>query len=300
LPSPFYESIRKATPRLYLSQFFNTYDHRQPLAHKKHQRMSINPKPDEGTAQRFEILYQSPKVLARRRKAHQMLGLRLGERVLDVGFGPGFYAAEMAEAVGSGGRVDGIDTSENMLALAKARCAKLSWVTLQLGDAAQLPYPDSTFTAVLVSAVYSYVADLTKALSELHRVLRPGGRALIIDLDWDTLVWHSTDPVLMSRITSVWQAQYADSHLPRTLAPRLQQAGLQVEQLESNVMLSTEIDPYVEGVTNLMSAAASGHQGITPEEVAAWEADLQQLVSSGAYFFSLNQYLFLVRKPAQS
>ena len=260
--------------------------------------MSINPKPDHGTARRFETLYQSPKVLARRQKAHQMLGLGLGESVLDIGFGPGFYAAEMAEAVGRSGHVDGIDTSESMLALAKARCAKLPWVTLQLGDAVQLPYPDSTFTAVLVSAVYSYVTDLAKALAELRRVLRPGGRALIIDLDWDTLVWHSTNPVLMSRIISVWQAQYADPHLPRGLAPRLRQADFQLEQLEANVMLSTEIDPYVEGVTRLMSAAAPGHQDITAEEVADWEADLQQLASSGAYFFSLNQYLFLVRKPS--
>jgi arsenite methyltransferase len=261
--------------------------------------MSVHSKPEKGTAERFETLYQSPKVLARRQKAHQMLGLGLGESVLDIGFGPGFYAAEMADAVGSSGHIDGIDTSESMLALAKARCARLPWVTLRLGDAVQLPYPDSTFTAALGSAVYSYVADLRKALAELSRVLRPGGRALIIDLDWDTLVWHSTDPVRMKRITSVWQAEYANPRLPRTLAPHLRQAGLQVEQLEANVMLSTEIDPYGEGVTNLMSAAA-GQQGITPEEVAAWEADLQQLASSGAYFFSLNQYLFLVRKPAQS
>jgi ubiquinone/menaquinone biosynthesis C-methylase UbiE len=262
--------------------------------------MSVHSKPEKGTAERFETLYQSPKVLARRRKAHQMLGLGLGESVLDIGFGPGFYAAELAEAVGRSGHVDGIDTSESMLALAKARCAKLPWVTLQLGDAVQVPYPDLSFSAVLASAVYSYVRDLTQALAELRRVLRPGGRALIIDVDWDTLVWHSTDPVRMKRIISVWQAEYADPHLPRTLAPRLRQAGLQVEQLEANVMLSTEIDPYVEGVTNLMSAAAPGHQGITPEEVAAWEADLEQLASSGVYFFSLNQYLFLVRKPAQS
>jgi len=261
--------------------------------------MSINPKPDDGTARRFETLYQSPKVLARRRKAHQLLGLQLGERVLDIGFGPGFYAAEMAEAVGSSGRVDGIDTSESMLALANARCAKLPWVTLQLGDAVQLPYPDSTFTAVLVSAVYSFVPDLPKSLAELCRVLRPGGRALIIDLDWDTLVWHSTDSVRMSRIISVWQAQYVHPHLPRELTPKLRQAGLQPEQVEANVMLSTEIDPYVEGVTNLMSGAARNHPGITKEEVDAWEADLQQLASSGVYFFSLNQYLFLVRKPGR-
>lgn len=261
--------------------------------------MSVHSKPEKGTAERFEILYQSPKVLARRQKAHQMLGLGLGESVLDIGFGPGFYAVEMAQAIGPSGHVDGIDTSESMLALAKARCAKLPWVALQLGDAAQLPYPDSTFTAVLVSAVYSYVTDPQKALGELSRVLRPGGRALIIDLDWDTLVWHSTDPVRMKRITSVWQAEYADPHLPRTLAPHLREAGLRVEQLEANVMLSTEIDPYVEGVTNLMGAAA-GQQGITPEEVTAWKADLEQLASSGACFFSLNQYLFLVRKPAQS
>ena len=61
-------------------------------------------------------------------------------------------------------------------------------------------------------------------------------------------------------------------------------------------MLNTEADPYTFGLMKLYGRFITGRHGITAEEVADWEADLTRLSQEGAYFFSANQYLFLIQK----
>ena len=60
-------------------------------------------------------------------------------------------------------------------------------------DATRLPFEAGHFDAAVSTQVYEYVPDVDRALADLYRVLRPGGRALILDTDWDSLVWHSSD-----------------------------------------------------------------------------------------------------------
>ena len=59
-------------------------------------------------------------------------------------------------------------------------------------------------------------------------MLRPGGRVLILDTDWDSLVWHAHDRARMRRILAAWNERFADPYLPRTLARRLRDAGVEV------------------------------------------------------------------------
>jgi ubiquinone/menaquinone biosynthesis C-methylase UbiE len=97
-------------------------------------------------------------------------------------------------------------------------------------DATALPFPDATFDAATSIQVYEYIADLSTALAELHRVLRPGGRALILDTDWDSIVWQATDPDRMRRVLAAWTQRFADPHLPRSLASQLRAVGFKVNQ----------------------------------------------------------------------
>ncbi|MBL0176036.1 MAG: methyltransferase domain-containing protein [Ignavibacteria bacterium] len=248
-------------------------------------------------AHRFETLYTSHKVIARRKRALEILAPRTGEHGLDIGFGPGLFTSEIAEMVGPGGSVAGIDASASMFALATARCAPYPWVSLQIAEATALPFPDAGFDVGLASNVYGYVVDIGAALHELYRVLRPGGRALVMDFEWDSLVWHASDSARMNSIISAWKGKFDDPYFARTLRPRLHHAGFLQDHVESIAMFCTEIDPYVQAVTSLIGAAVIGSNGITQKEVDAWVADLARLAAQDEYFFSLNQYLFLVRKP---
>jgi arsenite methyltransferase len=185
---------------------------------------------DDAVNRSLEALYQTRDAARRREAVLDALRLQSGERVLDIGTGPGFLAAEMAEAVGPGGQVHCIDMSEPMLNMARKRCTGKPWVVFQPGAATDLPVGDAAFDAAISVQVYEYVADITKALSEMYRVVRPGGRAVVVSTDWDAIAWHALDSVRMSRVLGAFAEHCAHTALPRILAPKLRQAGFVLKE----------------------------------------------------------------------
>jgi arsenite methyltransferase len=174
-----------------------------------------------------------------------------------------------------------------MLALARSRDVE---VIRAAGTA--LPLADRSFDAAVATQVYEFVEELPAALAELHRVLGKGGRALILDTDWDTLMWHSRDAARMRRVLDGWRRRVADAHLPRTFASRLRDAGFDVMRQEAFVIfdpLGGEHSYSGHQIRHLGASAA----GVGREEIAAWAADLEDLASTGEYFFSVNRYAFL-------
>src|SRR5262245_28950669 len=82
-----------------------------------------------------------------------------GERVLDLGSGPGFLAATIAQETGPSGSVCGIDISEPLLSVAKRHCTH-PWVEFRQADATQLPFPDCAFDAAISTQVLKFVRDV--------------------------------------------------------------------------------------------------------------------------------------------
>jgi arsenite methyltransferase len=251
---------------------------------------------DDEASRRIEAIYSTPDVLAQRNAVREALGVKPGERVLDIGSGPGFLSAELAASAAPDGMVIGTDVSESMLAIAAARLHSVSDVELRFehADACSLPFTDASFDAVLSTQVYEYIQDITGAISELARVLRPGGRALVLDTDWDSIVWHSTDPQRMRRILDAWREHLVDPHLPRSLIGLLEEAGLTVDLCQIVPILSVRSnhDTYSQGMAELIAGFVPGRQGLTEADAAVWKDDLNDLSDSGEYFFSLNRYLF--------
>jgi ubiquinone/menaquinone biosynthesis C-methylase UbiE/DNA-binding transcriptional ArsR family regulator len=99
--------------------------------------------------------------------------------VADLGCGTGQMAARLAPWVG---RVIGVDSSAAMLKAARTRSEGLDNVELRRGDLTAIPIDDRTCDAALLLLVLSYVADPAAALKEMTRVLKPGGRAVVVDL----------------------------------------------------------------------------------------------------------------------
>jgi ubiquinone/menaquinone biosynthesis C-methylase UbiE len=253
---------------------------------------------DEKFAHEIEAMYSTADVVEQRRVVLDLLEPQVGEDVLDVGCGPGFLACEIAQQVGDQGAVHGVDPSESMLATAGRRRAGEQAATLRfgVGDALGLPFPDDSFDAATATQVYEYVADMPAALAEVRRVLRLGGRLLILDTDWDSLVWHSSDPARMRRVLTAWAEHLADPHLPRRLGRLLTDAGFTVTRRHVHPMLNAGYDAnsFSAGLIGLVADFVPGRVGVTEAEATAWRTDLVGLGTE--YFFSLNRYLFLAVK----
>jgi Methylase involved in ubiquinone/menaquinone biosynthesis len=253
---------------------------------------------DAATSRRVEATYTTPDVVEQRRIIVGALSLQPGERVLDIGSGPGFLACEMASAVGPSGSVTGIDPSQDMLSLAAGRDVP-AYVTFGPGDATDLPFADGTFDVVTSTQVYEYVADMPRALAEAHRVLRPGGRLLVLDTDWDSIVWASSDDDRMRRVLGAWDEHLADPHLPRRLAGLMADAGFEVTGCRAIPLLNTSYseNSFSAGLIGFITAFVPGRGGVTADESTAWADDLTGL--GRGYFFSLNRYLFIASKQAR-
>ena len=110
--------------------------------------------------------------------------LETGELVLDVGSGAGTDSLVAAQMVGSEGRVTGIDMTSEMLAKARAAAADMDAANVQFveGEVERLPFEDASFDVVISNGVIDLIPDKDAVFSEIHRVLRPGGRIQIADV----------------------------------------------------------------------------------------------------------------------
>jgi SAM-dependent methyltransferase len=131
--------------------------------------MGLTPEAAQGYEEFFvpAIFDQWPPILI------ESAGVVEGNRVLEVGCGTGVLAREVINRVGDGGSVTGLDLSESMLGVARGICPD---VDFRQGNAMDLPFEDDSFDVVIASFMLMFVPDPVLAVSELWRVLKPGGR----------------------------------------------------------------------------------------------------------------------------
>jgi SAM-dependent methyltransferase len=254
---------------------------------------------DESMVEQLEKLYATRDIMRRRRLVREALALASGERVVDVGCGPGFFAVELLDEVGGEGSVVGVDVSSAMLGVAAKRSAGRPNVDFRHGDATALPVEDGEFDAALSVQVLEYVADVPAALGELFRAVRPGGRVVIWDMDWATLSWHSEDPERMERVLKSWDSHLAHPTLPRTLVPLLRDAGFKDIRADGHAFASAWLDPesYVAGLVPVLEKYVAAREEIGPDEAGAWAAEQRELGERGAFYCAVTQFCFAAARP---
>jgi ubiquinone/menaquinone biosynthesis C-methylase UbiE len=258
---------------------------------------------DREASARLERTYTTADVQAQRDTVRRALRAQPGEAILDLGSGPGILATELAAEVGPDGKITALDVSTDMNAIASRRADKAGMrerIDVVLSDASELAFADACFDAAVSTQVLEYVDDVDRALRELRRVLRPGGRLVLLDTDWDTLVWSARDEALVARILDAWRSHAPHARLPRVLASRLRAAGLHVTDVFSLTLLNTAYNEstYSYNLTGLIAHYVRSNRAVSDDELDAWLGELSSLDQEGAYFFSLNRYGFCATNPA--
>jgi arsenite methyltransferase len=243
---------------------------------------------NEEMAAELEAVYSKRDILRRRALVHEALGAAPGDRVLDAGCGPGFYVAETLERVGPGGSVVGVDASPPMLALAAKRSEGHDNVSFHEGDVTALPVADADFDRALSVQVLEYVTDIPGALAELHRVLKPGGRVLLWDVDWATVSWRSDDPARMERVLRGWDEHLSDPVLPRRLSAELRAAGFEDVEMQGHAFVTDDLtdESYAGALVHLMA------DYVGTDEAQEWAEEQRELQARGRSYFACIQFCF--------
>ncbi|MFJ9774694.1 methyltransferase domain-containing protein [Kitasatospora sp. NPDC101157] len=232
--------------------------------------------------------------------AHSHLGARPGERVLDVGSGTGSETLVLAAAVAPDGAATGIEPHPGLRAVAEQRAAGAGHpgrpVRFLDGDALALPLPDGESDVVWCERVLQHLTDPARAVAEMARVLRPGGRVALLDTDWATCVLHPAAPEVRPALATAAQATAATPDAGRRLTGWLTAAGLTVDHVGADVLLHdprTVSWPIVRG----LATAARARGLITEEQGDRLHADLAAAAEQGAFHLSVTIFAAVAHRP---
>lgn len=207
-----------------------------------------------------------------------LLDVRPGQTVLDVGCGPGTDLPALAERAGESGTVIGVDRDPAMLAHARERTHALRQVEIREGDVHALPVKASTVDRAKIDRVLMHVAEPADALAQLNRVTRSGARVGLAEPDWDTLVVDADDLETSRAFTRYTTAEVVrHATIGRSLARLAEQAGFQVENVLATTPVFREFQDadHVLGLgRNVEQAMAKGH--IDRERGHRWFAGLSE------------------------
>ncbi|MBL8127975.1 MAG: methyltransferase domain-containing protein [Chloroflexia bacterium] len=255
----------------------------------------------DALASRLEEQAADPFLQRIAARALDLLDLRPGERVLELGCGTGVFLPGLAAAVGPDGYVVGLDHNAGFLEEARQRLITTgvsTVVSLEEADATRLPFPDASFDAVHVERVLMHLDDPDAALREVRRVLKPGGRFVAAEPDSAGVrTDHPDDPEAMALITAQDLVQVRQPAIGLELNRRMARAGFIDRQIE----VFTQFDPEYHPV------AAAGDRQAVEELIAAGRLDrargeaalrsLEEANARGEYAWVASMMVALAHAP---
>lgn len=220
------------------------------------------------------------------------LDIQQGEHVLDIGCGIGDQAVELAKRVGSSGKVVGTDLSEIMVQVSKQRHATSNLpITFQQAEATNQPFPNESFDSVRTERVLMFVADFDKAFNEFHRLLKPGGKLLVFDFDWDSLCIYHANKVLTRKLVAFISDSYPNGRSGAKLLEYFKKFGFR--HITSKAL--GYMPPLAFSKRAYGGAIATGvEKGIFNEtEINEWWAYLEEQDQQASFLNAINGFLVM-------
>lgn len=229
--------------------------------------------------------------------------MRVGydHRVLDLGCGVGTDAIALARKVGPSGRAIGLDADPAMIEQARqAALAAGVNVRFDVADATALPVPDQYLDAARSERMFQHVESPERVAAELKRVLRGGGRLVVVDTDWASLSIATRESAIERRLVQFKAERTLRSgYVARDLRRILGETGFRDVLVETFPIQSTErgITRYALDL-DTVTATAIEQGALSADEIARFEADQQAAQSAGRYFATVNMVVVSARSPA--
>ena len=229
---------------------------------------------------------QCQEGVGRRKLIIDSLAVESGQSILDLGCGGGYQARILALAVGSEGRVVGVDPSLKQLEVAREYCADLDNVEFTQDSGTDLSFDNETFDSATSTNVLDYIDDVDGVVAELRRVLRKGGRLCTISILWDHHRFHGADPTLNDRILHVFRDHCPHQMLPLELPKILLNNGFAgINSLPIPLLNMTMHNNAFARWTSKTIAAFVIKNGISEDDVALWLRQLEEADRSGNFGF---------------
>lgn len=236
-----------------------------------------------------------------KQKTYDLIGAAPGMTLLDVGCGTGDDAIALAQRLGRDGRVVGLDRSQALVDEARRRVqADDLSISFEVGDIHQLPFEDNQFDGCRVDRVFMHLDNPQKALAEALRVTRPGGRVLVREPDWETLIVDGCERDLSRRILNHhFDNAIRHSNIGRQLYGLFHQVGLErvaVADISTLILTDLATGDRLYGFTD----AATRAKATWPElnaDIDAWLNQLQQADREGTFFSAVTGFTVVGCKP---
>ena len=236
-------------------------------------------------AERLEARGRAADEIDARNAYLDLLDIKAGERVLDVGCGSGVVTRAIAARVGGKGRVVGLDPSEALLSVAReiAEASDLgARIDFRAGSALQLPFADGSFDAAIAVTVLAHMPRGAAAIPELVRVVRPGGRVGAFDFDADMTIFTHPDRAMTRRIVSAASDAVAvDGWIGRRLPALLIGAGLTDVRVRGFFPIESDPDGFYVSQADRCAQAAWKSGAITDAERQRWLDEFRAEIARG-------------------
>ena len=268
-----------------------------PLLGRAFQRGTVD---DPAVAMMVRILDfqdQAPPIRRLRDWTLARGAVRRGDHVVDIGSGTGTMCRELAALVAPEGSVTGVEPNPVLRALAEERSdgTDLTYVD---GTAAALPFPDGSLDLVWCERVLQHVDDAQAALHEMARVLRPGGRALVLDADHGSNVESDLPAHVEAVLQEAFQSRVPNPHAARHLPRQAMAAGFTVEpDIGSSALVFPQ--EILEEAARLRQAgaAAVADGSLSVDEVVTAVSAQQAAARKGWAFSAVTVFAFVFTAP---
>jgi SAM-dependent methyltransferase len=212
------------------------------------------------------------------------LALQEGQRVLEVGCGTGGMARGLAQVVGAGGQVVGIDLSETMLVEARRRSMNVPNVEFLQADVHQLPFADQSFDRCYSRNVFEVVEDPRRAISEMVRVLRPGGIVVIPAPDYGSMAIDGSDRALTRTIINYIGDVESNGWMGRQLPYLFVQTGLGDIKIDVTAHVCNDFQYFFENWLGASLGRAIGAGVVTEDQARVWLTEQQEHYRKHVFF----------------